>query len=236
MAKVRLKDGDRSPLPVLAYVLQASLRLLHPIMPFVSEYIWQHLRDHVDGLEEALIIAAYPLGEGERDIEAERGVDIATLQPVPMVRDATREIERSNRRRVRVQVAPDPSLPDDQREYLRVTVTSALATNAAISMTGSWDVLDRIQIPSDDKGKFLTTGPLQMYIPLEGLIDLHAERERVKKDLLMARAQADRLSQKLADTDFRSKAPADVVARQEEMLASAKSRLAALEQRLAELG
>ena len=51
MAKVRLRDGDRSPLPVLASVLQASLRLLHPFMPFVTEAIWQHLRDATHGLE-----------------------------------------------------------------------------------------------------------------------------------------------------------------------------------------
>ena len=75
MAKVRLKDGDNSPLPVLAWVLQAGLRLLHPIMPFVTEAIWQHLRDHVAGLEEALIIAPYPLGDGETDAEAEEQTD-----------------------------------------------------------------------------------------------------------------------------------------------------------------
>ncbi len=90
MAKVRLKDGDKTPLPVLAYVLQSSLRLLHPIMPFVSEYIWQHLRDHVDGLEEALIIGAYPLGEGETDAVAE--ADAALLI------DVVRAIRRHSRR------------------------------------------------------------------------------------------------------------------------------------------
>jgi valyl-tRNA synthetase len=76
MSKVRLKDGDKSPLSVLAYVLQSSLRLLHPIMPFVTEIVWQHLRDHVDGLEEALIIADYPLGEGEPDTEAEMNIGV----------------------------------------------------------------------------------------------------------------------------------------------------------------
>ena len=61
MAKVRLKAGDPSPLPVLAYVLDASLRLLHPFMPFVTEEVWQHLRPHLASPEaEALIVAPRP--------------------------------------------------------------------------------------------------------------------------------------------------------------------------------
>jgi valyl-tRNA synthetase len=72
MAKVRLRENDRSPLPVLAYVLQSSLRLLHPMMPFVTEAVWQHLRGAVEGLEpEAIIVAPYPSGKGELDPEAE---------------------------------------------------------------------------------------------------------------------------------------------------------------------
>ena len=58
MAKVRLKDGDRSPLPVLAYVLETCLRLLHPFMPFVTEAVWQNLRERAAwAASEALIVA-----------------------------------------------------------------------------------------------------------------------------------------------------------------------------------
>jgi Valyl-tRNA synthetase len=233
MAKVRLKKGDKSPLPVLAYVLQASLRLLHPIMPFVSEYIWQHLRDHVDGLEEALIIADYPLGEGERDLDAENAEDFATLQAVPKVRDATKDIDKEKRRQIQPQIAPDPSLDEAQRDHIRTILIDASAVNTALSGTGAWNVLERVQLPHDGKGVFITTGLLNILLPGEGLRD--AERDRTTKELQEAQSQVDRLSRKLGNSEFRSKAPAEVVARQEEMLASARSRLAALEQRLDEL-
>ena len=75
-----------------------------------------------------------------------------------------------------------------------------------------------------------------MVLPLAGLIDLNAERERAAKQLHEAQAEVNRLSQKLGNAEFRAKAPPDVIGRQEQMLASAKSRLAALEQRLSELG
>ncbi|MEX0749703.1 MAG: valine--tRNA ligase, partial [Dehalococcoidia bacterium] len=82
MAKVRARSGDAaspSPLPVLAYVLDRSLRLLHPFMPFVTEEIWQSLASRVDGIdEEALIVAAYPRGDGGyHDDAAER--EMSTL-------------------------------------------------------------------------------------------------------------------------------------------------------------
>src|SRR5947208_16461388 len=50
MAKVRLKAGDKSPMPVLVRVLESSMRLLHPFMPFVTEAVWQELRSAVEGL------------------------------------------------------------------------------------------------------------------------------------------------------------------------------------------
>ena len=47
MSKVRLRSGDQSPLPVLAFVLERTLRLLHPFMPFITEEIWQSLVDYL---------------------------------------------------------------------------------------------------------------------------------------------------------------------------------------------
>src|SRR5439155_18637706 len=73
MAKVRLKAGNRSAMPVLVRVLESSMRLMHPFMPFVTEAVWQELRRAVDGLEpDAVIVAAYPEGGAGADREAER--------------------------------------------------------------------------------------------------------------------------------------------------------------------
>jgi valyl-tRNA synthetase len=239
MAKVRLKDGDSSPLPVLAYVLQASLRLLHPIMPFVSEYIWQHLRDHVDGLEEALIIAAYPLGGGEPDADAEERVGLA-IDVAREIRDLRTTAGIDPKRIVSAVLIPSPpdgspivtSLGLDRLQDLRSYLANLLErigdlsrTKLEIGSAGSHtDAIHRI------------VRSIRIAIPRIGLLDLAAERERTTKERQEAQSQVDRLSRKLGNTEFRSKAPADVVARQEQMLASAKSTLSALEQRLAELG
>jgi valyl-tRNA synthetase len=225
MAKVRLKDGDRSPLPVLAYVLQSSLRLLHPIMPFLSEYIWQHLRDHVDGLEEALIIAAYPLGDGETDTIAES--DAALLI------DVVRAI-----RNIRAERGVDPGLTVEA--YVACDGSSAVLEAGrplveTLARVRPLHVVANVGEAPADEVATAVLSHAQVVLPLAGLIDLDAERERTTKELKEAQGQVDRLSQKLANAEFRSKAPQKVVAQQEEALASAKSRLAALEQRLSEL-
>jgi valyl-tRNA synthetase len=225
MSKVRLKDGDKSPLSVLAYVLQSSLRLLHPIMPFVTEIIWQHLRDHVDGLEEALIIAAYPLGEGEPDTEAD-GRAALLIDVVRAIRNIRAERQVDPGRFVEAYVASDGSR--DVLEAARPLVETLARVRPLHIVAG-------VNEAPTDQVATAVLSHAQVVLPLAGLIDPKAERERTAKQLHEAQAEVNRLKQKLGNAEFLSKAPADVVARQEEMLASARSRLAALEQRLDEL-
>jgi valyl-tRNA synthetase len=224
MAKVRLKDGDKSPLPILAYVLQASLRLLHPIMPFVTEIVWQHLRDHVDGLEEALIIASYPLG-GEVDTEADSRATLL-IDVVRAIRNIRAERQVDPGRFVEAYVASDGS---------RAVLEAARPLVETLARVRPLHVVRSINEAPAHQVATAVLSRAQVVLPLAGLVDLDAERARASKQLHEAQAEVNRLSQKLGKAEFRSKAPADVVARQDEMLASARSRLAALEQRLREL-
>jgi valyl-tRNA synthetase len=76
----------------------------------------------------------------------------------------------------------------------------------------------------------------QVVLPLAGLIDLEAERSRLSTQLAEAENEVRRLESKLANEQFRSKAPAEVVAREEERLTAARSRAEGLRGRLSELG
>ena len=75
----------------------------------------------------------------------------------------------------------------------------------------------------------------QVVLPLAGLIDVDAERERLSKQMAEAEAEVSRLEGKLANAAFREKAPAAVVAKEQEKLAAAQARLEGLRQRLSEL-
>ncbi len=214
-----------SPLPVLALVLDTSLRLLHPFMPFVTEAVWQNLRRHIAWAEgEALIVAPWPRPqrtwvdrEAEaktqvvmdvvraiRNIRAERGVDPGRYVEVYLVADGARPVLEDSR----------PLLESLARvkQYL-VDASSAPDTNVASTVLAE----------------------VQVIMPLEHLIDREAERARLTKQFQAAEAEVGRVEGKLANEAFRAKAPAPVVSKEEERLVAARSRLAGLRERLAEL-
>jgi valyl-tRNA synthetase len=225
MAKVRLKQSDNTPLPVLAWVLQSALRLLHPIMPFVTETVWQHLRDHVSGLEEALIIAGYPLGEAELDPEAEEQAALL-MDVVRAIRNIRAERGVDPARFVEAYVATDGARPVFERGR---PLVETLARVRPLHVVG-----DAGEAPSEGVASAVLA-QAQVVLPLAGLLDLDAEREKLTKQLTEARADIERLAARLSDEQFRSKAPANVIARQEEALAAARSRAEGLQARLAEL-
>ena len=79
-------------------------------------------------------------------------------------------------------------------------------------------------------------GETEIFVPLEGVVDVEAERARLEKEALRIRKALTGLEKKLADERFRAKAPPHIVAQEEERLAAARSRLEGLHKRLAELG
>jgi valyl-tRNA synthetase len=227
MAKVRLREGDRSPLPVLAYVLQSSLRLLHPIMPFVTEAVWQYLRGAVDGLEpESIMVAPYPVGEGDADAEAEAGVE-AVRDVVRAIRNIRAERGVDPARFVEVYIASDGL--GQVLDAARPLVETLARARPLHLVPGAGD------LPSTGVASAVLAGA-QVVMPLAALIDVDAERGKLTGQLNDAEVEIRRLEGKLQDGQFLSKAPEHVVAKEREKLASAQARADGLRGRLAELG
>ncbi len=227
MAKVRLKAGDRSPLPILAVALQANLRLLHPIMPFVTEAIWQHLKECVEEPEaESIMVCRYPRGISEPDPEAEEQMRVV-LEVVRAIRNIRAERGVDAARWVEAYVASDGAGP--VLEAARPLVES-LARARPLHL-----VSDAAATPKGGVASAVLA-EAQVVLPLAGLIDVDGERQRLSKQLAEAEEEARRVEGKLANESFRARAPREVVAREEERLAAARARLEGLRQRLAELG
>ncbi|MEE8346128.1 MAG: valine--tRNA ligase [Dehalococcoidia bacterium] len=226
MAKVRLKAGDRSPLPILAAVLQTCLRLLHPVMPFVTEAVWQHLREHIEEPEaESLMVCSFPEGDSDPDPKVEERMDVV-MDVVRAIRNirADRHVDAS--RYVEAYIAADGAAPD--LEAAR-PILESLARVRPLHL-----VRDASETPKSDVASTVLA-QAQVVLPLAGLIDVDAERERLSKQMAEAEADVGRIEGKLAKAAFREKAPAAVVAREEERLAAAQARLEGLRQRLSEL-
>lgn len=231
-SKVRLRNGDLSPLPVLTTVLDGGLRLLHPWMPFITEAIWQQLRPHlasdVDAETTALIGARYPQpGDSARDLEAE-----AAFGAVQEIVTAVRQV-RADYRVQAGQWAEAYVLPQDEvAEAVSASrpIVEVLSRVRPLTIVGDRDDAPTEQIAS------AVLPSAEIILPLGGLVDLDQERARLGKDLESIVKRLRGAEAKLANEGFRTKAPADVVKQAEELAADLQRQQADLESRIGALG
>ncbi len=236
IAKVQLErdaDSQRVTRAVLYSVLEGSLRLLHPFMPFVTEELWQYLtrdgatRSHYPDAPHTIMLAAYPVAEAAVvDEAAER--DWALVQDlIVAIRNARSEYKVEAARWVTATIAGG-----ERTETLRsqAALISRLGRVSADDLT----IVERL----DEKPRqaaSIVLGEVECYLPLAGMIDLEAERARLRKELEAAEADVSRREAKLANESFTSRAPAHVVAREREGLETARAAAERLRARLAEL-
>lgn len=225
-AKVRIRGTEQERLDVaatLAWVLDRSLRLLHPMMPFATEAMWQAM-PHAG---PSIMVARWPEA-GDRDLTAER--------------DWQRIMELTTRiRMVRSESNVEPG------RWIDATIYADDDDLAAV-LPGRRELASLARI-DDERLKF-RPGPavarsddivvdadgLVAVLPLEGLVDVEVERERVERELIEALAEQERAERQLSNESFIARAPAQVVQVQRDRLAAALERVALLRARREALG
>ncbi|MGK2966300.1 MAG: valine--tRNA ligase [Tepidiformaceae bacterium] len=222
MAKVRLDAGDERPLGVLVHVLDHGLRMLHPFMPFVTEELWQTLREHIDDeMASMLIVAWYPRSGGNwRDEAAEEAVG--------HVIDVNRAI-RNVRTEKRLAAGERP------RVYLRAdgyrgALTETVAATAFTSRVHV-EVVARDAVLPEGEFAFAQVGTTEVAVELPQ-VDGEAERARLTKELAEADGYVANLERQLGNQEFLAKAPAPVVEGMRAKLAEAQARAAGLRERV----
>jgi len=226
LAKVTLASGDEAAADrsraVLGYVLDRLLRLLHPLIPFVTDELWTALTG-----EDSVVVAAWP---GRQAPGAGAG------EPQPL-RDPRAEAEIASLIRLVTQVRrfrSDQGLRPGQRVAARL---AGLERTPLAAHEASIRALLRL---SDPAGGFAPTGSVQsegvtVELDTAGAIDVDAERRRLEKDLAAAAAEVDRTQRKLGNPGFTAKAPADVIEKTRQRLSAAQAEAEALQSRLAAL-
>ncbi|UCH87767.1 MAG: valine--tRNA ligase [Dehalococcoidia bacterium] len=227
MAKVRLNAGNPSPLPILAHVLDTSLRLLHPFVPFVTEAIWQNLRSHLRRPEvEALIAAPWPKASKRwRDEEAERQAE-AMMDVVRAIRNIRAERGVEPARCVEAYLVADG---------MRGAAEASRLMIETLARVRPLHIVDGTAAAPRERVITAVLRDVQVVLPLAGLFDVEAERARLRRQVDDAQAEVTRLKAKLANEQFRTRAPATVVDKEEDKLAAARARLEGLQARLKEL-
>ena len=237
IAKVQMERGVEAALSAgstLVHVLDQSLRMLHPFIPFVTEEAWGYLNRAAQdafavpgGWPDALIIAPWPesIDTAEAiDSDAEAGMDLI-IGLIRAIRNVRSEYGVQPGRRVAALFAAGEATD------LLITQKDILTHLARIDPK-QLGIQPTITAPAQVAS--IVVGRVTCYLPLAGLIDLEAERARLNKELDRVYAQIARSEKQLAGP-FAERAPVDVVDREREKLDVLLTRQAQLQGRIAAL-
>ena len=196
---------------VLSHVFSVILRLLHPIMPFVTEEIWQKM----PGSEGSIMVAPYPTPEDGR------------FDPEPEARMALVQGVIAAVRNIRGEMNVPPSM-----EVETVFMTDDEAAGELLKQQRE-NILKLIRgkglevTPPGEKPKGAAAavfGPVEIFVRLKGLINFNEEARRLQKEIEKAEKEIGVSSKKLSNEGFLDKAPSEVVARERDKLAKAEEK------------
>jgi len=206
----------------LVEIFSATVRLMHPIMPFLSEEIWQRLPEDVRAESETVMCAAYPKVSDFPE-------DEQILREVAFLQECIVAI-----RRLRADMELSPKVP------LRILAVGEKATwlpkhaNALAHLAG----IESVELLEGERPETSATAVVkgaELVIPLEGVVDLDAERARLDKEIAKVQKDVGDLERRLGNAGFVAKAPDHVVNGFREKLAAAQTKLTQLEQARGEI-
>ena len=232
LAKIRLRSTSElpSPLPVLVYVLETSLRLLHPYMPFVTEELWQNLRRHLPSnwqATESIMVATYPEADATAiDPPAERTME-SIIEIIRSIRNARAQYKVESARWIEAQIYAD-KLTSAILPYSEAI--QALARAKPVTF-----LTNREEGLPGENALRLVLKETEVVIPMESMFDLEAERKRLQKAIAQSQAEIARLETRLNDKAFLSKAPAAVIDKERQKLYTLTDKLERLKQQTLKL-
>ncbi len=230
VSKVQMEGDEtqqRTTQHVLFSVLEGSLRLLHPFMPFVTEEVWQYLSNNGQHTAERLpsiMISPYPAANMSYLDEAAEA-DFNLLQELIVgARNVRNEYKVEPARWVAATVVAGTQAGMLQEQ---ASLLSRLARIDAERLTIVETLPEKPQ-----QAATVVLGTIELFLPLAGMVDLDAERERLTKELQDAESDVARREARLSNESFVNKAPEAVVQRERDGLAAAQASVERLRERL----
>ncbi|QKG84086.1 valine--tRNA ligase [Kroppenstedtia pulmonis] len=224
-AKLPLYGNDQESkertLSVLCHVLDQSLRLLHPFMPFITEEIWQHLPN--SGV--SITVAEWPKFDSDheaKEAQWEMGVLIETIRAVRNIRA---DMEVPPKKQVELLIQTDPE-----------TLKAYRNNQAAVKrLCGAEHLEIDTNLTRPEKAMTAVVTGGELFLPLEGLIDLDQTIARLEGELKKLDKEVERVEKKLANQGFIAKAPAHVVEEERQKGINYKAKREKVKSRLADL-
>jgi valyl-tRNA synthetase len=226
IAKMQLSSTDplvlRGTRSTLVRVLEAALRLAHPIIPFITEELWQMVAPLAGISGETIMLAPYPKAQPEKiDQAAERDMRVLKLW-TNGARNLRSEGNVSPSQRVPFYSTENPDVSD------LAATTSAFKSLARLSSFEKVDSLPQSNSPV----AVINNARLMLHVE----VDITTERERLKKEIARLESEIAKANAKLANTSFVERAPAQVIAQEKKRLADFGATLEKLTAQLEKLG
>ncbi len=210
----------------LVTVLEAMLRATHPLMPFITEEIWQRVAPLAGTCGDSIMIQPWP-DPASFPVDDEAEAELGWIQGLVLaVRQIRGEMDIAPGRRIPV-LLQDASADDQRLLGIHDRYVRELARVSSLDL-----------LPVDSQPPPCATalvGGLKVLVPLAGLIDVAAERTRLTKNRQKAAADLERVEQKLATESFTNHAPEAIVAKERERQQALRRDLARLDDQLARL-
>lgn len=222
-AKARLYNKEDAPgrataQYVLWYVLNNTLKLLHPFMPFITEAIWQHLPHEGD----SIMVSPWP--DEQPDL-----VDAAAEEQMTLIMETIKAI-----RNMRAEVNVPPGKKSEAILQTSESLQKVFTENIQYirSLGASEPSLALLSDEKPENAMTAVVSGVEIYMPLKGLIDVEKETARLNKEREGLVKEVERVAGKLSNESFVAKAPAEVIERERAKEREYREKLAAITDRL----
>ena len=211
LCKSRLNEGGTGRLTAqrnLVFVLDSALRLLHPVMPFVTEAIWEQMP--LDDASPALMVAQWPDAQAMEkwiDDKAERAIQLV-VQLVTSVRATRASHGISPRQELALSLRVADNASDSANERELIEQQKSLV--CALAKLSSLELLDADAPKPKDSGIDFV-GDIEVYTALAGFVDFEEERKRLEKRRGKAEKELAKLEKKLGNENFLAKAASEAI-------------------------
>ena len=210
------REDSENAQRVILYVLTGTLKMLHPYMPFVTEELYQALPHDA----ESIMISKYPEPCGALCFPDDEAHMAAVIEAVRAIRNRRAEMNVAPSKKASVYIVTENK---DAFNDLTSVFFKKLASASDVTVCDAY---------AEENAVSIITHTARIYIPLGELVDMEAERKRLEKEAEKVGAEIERVSKKLSNEGFVSKAPAAVIEGERKKLDAYKEKLAGIEETL----